>query len=94
MHTDRWVFFNNGAPDPTIELHRMGQTNILGRYPMHFHLLGNRCEGCYLRDSSIHCSYYRCISIHGTHNATITKNVTFNVTGFCYYLEDGMLSQV
>jgi G8 domain len=72
-----------------VEFYRMGQTNVLGRYPMHFHLLGN-CPECYVRDSSFHRSYYRCISIHGTNNATISENVAFDVTGYCYYLEDGV----
>jgi hypothetical protein len=43
-----------------IQLYRMGQTNVLGRYPFHFHVLGNNCKGCYLRDSSIYRSFYRC----------------------------------
>jgi len=73
-----------------VELFRMGQTNVLGRYPMHFHLLENRCPGCYFRDSSVHQSYYRCISIHGTHNIFVSENVGFDITGFCYYLEDGV----
>lgn len=73
-----------------VELYRMGQTNFLGRYPMHFHLLGNGCPGCYFRDSSVHKSFYRCVSIHGTHNLTVTENVAYDITGYCYYLEDGV----
>ena len=57
---------------------------------MHFHLLGNGCEGCYLKDSSIHRSFYRCISIHGTHNITVSENVGYDTIGYCYYLEDGV----
>jgi len=72
-----------------VELYRMGQTNVLGRYPIHFHLLGD-CPDCYFRDSSVHRSYYRCISIHGTNYATATENVAYDVTGYCYYLEDGV----
>ena len=73
-----------------LELHRMGQTNTLGRYPIHFHVLGDECADCYFQDSSIHESYYRCISIHGTNNMTVSENVAYDVTGFCYYLEDGV----
>ena len=54
-----------------LELHRMGQTNTLGRYPIHFHVLGDECADCYFQDSSIHESYYRCISTHGTNNMTV-----------------------
>mmetsp|Transcript_20206 Transcript_20206/g.29973 ORF Transcript_20206/g.29973 Transcript_20206/m.29973 type:complete len:875 (-) Transcript_20206:1551-4175(-) len=71
-----------------VELYRMGQTNVMGRYPIHFHLLGD-CPECSFTDSSVHRSYYRCISIHGTNNSTASENVAYDVRGFCYYLEDG-----
>lgn len=60
-----------------VEFFRVGQTNVLGRYPMHFHLLGD-CPTCYLRDSSIHRSYYRCVSIHASHLTTVSENVAFD----------------
>jgi hypothetical protein len=72
-----------------IELYRMGQTNVLGKYPMHFHLLGE-CPSCYFRQSSIHHSFYRCISVHGTNSSLVTENVAYDITGYCYYLEDGV----
>ena len=72
-----------------VELFRMGQTNVLGRYPIHFHLLDD-CPECYFRDSSVHRSFYRCVSIHGTNYVTVSENVAFDVAGFCYYLEDGV----
>ena len=73
-----------------VELYRMGQTNVLGRYPMHFHVLANGCQDCYLRDSSIHRSFYRCVSIHGTNGLEVSENVGFDVIGYCYYMEDGV----
>ena len=73
-----------------VELYRMGQTNVMGRYPMHFHLLGSDCSDCYFRDSSVHRSFYRCVSIHGTHFIEVSENVAYDVSGFCYYLEDGI----
>lgn len=73
-----------------VELKRMGQTNVLGRYPMHFHLLGEDCPGCYFKRSSIHQSYYRCVSIHGTNGIEVSENVAFDIIGFCFYLEDGV----
>lgn len=72
-----------------VQLYRMGQTNVLGRYPMHFHLLGN-CPSCYFKHSSVYRSFYRCISIHGTHFTTVSENVAYDITGYCYYLEDGI----
>ena len=57
---------------------------------IHFHVLGDDCPGCYFRDSSVHESYYRCISIHATNSLEVSENVAYDVTGFCYYLEDGI----
>ena len=68
-----------------VELYQMGQTNKLGRYPLHFHLMGE--EGgarSYMRDCSVHRSYYRCVSIHGTSRATLSQNVAYDITGHCY----------
>jgi hypothetical protein len=73
-----------------VELYRMGQTNVKARYPMHFHMLGNTCEDCYFAHSSVHRSYYRCVTIHGTNSTTVTENVAYDAIGYCYYLEDGV----
>lgn len=67
----------------------MGQTNVLARYPMHFHLIGD-CPECYFKHSAIHRSYYRCATIHGTNSTLVTENVAYNIIGYCYYLEDGV----
>ena len=32
----------------------------------------------------------RCVTIHGTHYVKVERNVAFDVTGHCYYLEDGV----
>jgi hypothetical protein len=57
---------------------------------MHFHLLERSCQDCYFRDSSIHRSFYRCVSIHTTDLTQISENVAYDVMGFCYYLEEGV----
>lgn len=44
----------------------------------------------YLIDSSVHDSFYRCASIHGTNDVVLSQNVAHNVRGHCYYLEDGV----
>ena len=62
---------------------------MLGRYPFHWHDLDNDCDDCYFTANSIHKSFYRCISIHGTHNTTVSENVGYDVSGYCYYFEDG-----
>jgi cell migration-inducing and hyaluronan-binding protein len=72
-----------------VELSRMGQHLQLARYPMHWHLVGN-AAGQYIRNSSIHDTYSRCVTVHGTDNARVENNVTFNTVGHCFFLEDGV----
>eukprot|EP01132_Coremiostelium_polycephalum_P011403 gene11403-13968_t len=72
-----------------VELERFGQKNMKARYPLHFHL-AQTVTNSYISDCSVHNSYYRCYTIHGTHNLTVTRNTAFNAFGHCYYLEDGV----
>lgn len=77
-----------------VEMFRVGQTNTLGRYPIHFHLLGNRTANnyttAYVQDSSVHDSFFRCFAIHGTSGARLSENTAYNAIGHCYFLEDGV----
>ncbi|MES2698454.1 MAG: G8 domain-containing protein [Pseudomonadota bacterium] len=72
-----------------VELNRMGQHMTLARYPMHWHLIGEG-EGQYIRNSAIHDTYSRCVTVHGTNNVRVENNVTFNTVGHCFFLEDGI----
>ncbi|RIV89983.1 hypothetical protein D2V17_05030, partial [Aurantiacibacter xanthus] len=72
-----------------IELQRMGQNMHLARYPMHWHLVGEG-QGQYIRNSAIHHTYSRCVTVHGTHNVRVENNVTFDTVGHCFFLEDGV----
>ncbi|WP_139959673.1 G8 domain-containing protein [Flavicella sediminum] len=71
-----------------IELYRMGQKSQLGKYPWHWHLLGN-ANGQYIKNSGIHTSYNRVITVHGTNNTVVEGNVGFDFLGHGYFLEDG-----
>jgi hypothetical protein len=73
----------------SVELRRVGQTNVLGRYPLHLHLMGDAGQRSYVTGSSIHESYYRCVALHGTNGALLDDNVAYDATGHCFYLEDG-----
>ncbi len=73
-----------------VELHRMGQHMELARYPIHWHLVGHGGEGQYIRNSAIHDTFNRCVTVHGTHNLRIENNVTYNTVGHCFFLEDGI----
>ncbi|MGQ7848313.1 G8 domain-containing protein [Granulosicoccus sp. 3-233] len=71
-----------------VEMNRMGQEGILGRYPFHWHLAGD-VGGQYIRHSSIRRSYNRCVTVHGSHNALVQDNVCMDHIGHGYFLEDG-----
>jgi cell migration-inducing and hyaluronan-binding protein len=72
-----------------VELARMGQHLTLARYPMHWHLVGEG-QGQYIENSSIHDTYSRCVTVHGTNNVRVENNVTFNTVGHCFFLEDAV----
>ena len=73
-----------------VQLYRMGQTNVLGRYAMHFHFVGLNGNLSYFQDSSVHRSFYRGAVVHATNYTLVSNNVAFDVIGHCYYLEDGV----
>jgi cell migration-inducing and hyaluronan-binding protein len=72
----------------SIELYKMGQAGILARYPLHWHFSGN-VTGQYIKNSSIHHSYQRCVTVHQTMNLRVENNVCFGFKGHGYFLEDG-----
>ena len=72
-----------------VELTRMGQNMHLARYPIHWHIDGEG-QGQYIENSSIHDTYSRCVTVHGTNNLRIQNNVTYNTVGHCYFMEDAV----
>ena len=72
-----------------VELYRMGQNMHLARYPLHWHIGGDG-QGQYVENSSIHDTYSRCVTVHGTNNVRVQNNVTFNTVGHCFFLEDAV----
>ena len=72
-----------------VELNRMGQHMTLARYPIHWHLVGD-AKGQYIKNASIHDTYNRCVTVHGTNDLRVENNVTYNIVGHCFFLEDGI----
>ncbi|MEM9844972.1 MAG: G8 domain-containing protein, partial [Pseudomonadota bacterium] len=70
------------------EFFRMGQEDILGRYPIHWHMLGE-ATGQYVEDVSVHHSYQKGATIHGTSNIRFEDNVIFDHVGHGVFFEDG-----
>ncbi len=72
-----------------VEFNRMGQNMTLARYPIHWHLIGD-AQGQYIKNSSLHDTYNRCVTVHGTNFLRVENNVTYNTVGHCFFLEDGI----
>ncbi|MEO0821605.1 MAG: Ig-like domain-containing protein [Pseudomonadota bacterium] len=69
-----------------VELAFMGQAGTLGRYPAHWHESGD-VSGQYIKDSSVHHSFNKGITVHNTQNALVQDNVVFETISHNYYLE-------
>lgn len=72
-----------------IELYRLGQKAKLGKYPWHWHLLHTFGAGQYLKNSSVHKSFNRAVTIHGTSYTTLDNNFIYDHIGHGVFLEDG-----
>ena len=72
-----------------VELNRMGQHLELARYPIHWHLIGD-AQGQYIKNAAIHDTFNRCVTVHGTNDLRVENNVTYNIVGHCFFLEDGI----
>lgn len=71
-----------------VEFADMGQKSRLRRYPLHFHMEGSASES-YIKNSSVHHSFNRCITIHGTDDLLVADNVCYDHVGHGFFLEDG-----
>ncbi|WP_378181233.1 carbohydrate-binding protein [Aquimarina sp. SS2-1] len=80
---------NSTAHVENIELFKMGQKSIQGRYPFHWHLNEDKAQGSYLRNTSIHKSFNRAVTIHGTDYITVDGVFAYDHIGHGIFLEDG-----
>jgi hypothetical protein len=83
LHTNAYAYFSG------VELYRMGQKSLIGRYPFHWHLLKEVGNGQYFKNSSVHLSYNRAITIHGTESTLVDNNFFYDHIGHGVFLEDG-----
>lgn len=67
----------------------LGQSGRLARYPIHFHMMGS-ASGSYVRGASIHHSFNRCLTIHGSNHVEVRDTVGYETQGHCYFFEDGV----
>ena len=75
-----------------VEFKQLGQGGRIGHYPVHFHLAksASYTEGkAFIKDSSIWDSMTRFVTVHGTHDVTVARNVGYLSLGHGFYIEDG-----
>lgn len=72
-----------------VQFDGMGQTSRLGRYPIHWHIAGDR-TGDVLRGASITNSNNRGVTVHATHNLLIQDVVLHDIQGHGFFMENGV----
>ncbi|XP_044933989.1 fibrocystin-L [Mustela putorius furo] len=73
-----------------VEIFHAGQAFRLGRYPIHWHLLGDLQFNSYVRGCAIHQTYNRAVTIHNTHHLLVERNVIYDIKGGAFFIEDGI----
>lgn len=71
------------------EFRHLGKEGVLGRYSIHFHLVGDSMRGSSVIGASIWDSGNRWITIHGTNYLVVRDCVGYQSVGHGYFLEDG-----
>ncbi len=71
------------------EFVNLGPENQLGKYPIHFHKMGDASRGMYVQGASIWNSTNRWITIHSSNGIMLKDNVGYNSVGHGYFLESG-----
>ena len=71
------------------EFRHLGKKNVLGRYSLHFHLVGNTMRGSSVIGASIWDSDNRWLTIHGTNYLVVRDCVGYKSIGHGFFLEDG-----
>jgi hypothetical protein len=71
------------------EFRHLGKEGVLGRYALHFHLVGDTMRGSSVIGASIWDSGNRWLTIHGTNYLVVRDCVGYQSVGHGYYLEDG-----
>jgi hypothetical protein len=65
----------------------VGQAFQLGRYPIHFHMIGT-VNKSYVRGNAVHQTYNRGTTIHGVQYLRVEWNVYYDTMGHTVFIED------
>ena len=71
-----------------VEVFNAGQGLKLGKYPIHFHMIGSVSKS-YVRGTSVHHSFNRAITMHGVNDLRVQDNFVFDARGHAIFTEDG-----
>jgi hypothetical protein len=71
------------------EFRHLGKEGVLGRYSLHYHLVGDTMRGSSVIGASIWDSGNRWLTIHGTNYMVVRDCIGYQSVGHGYYLEDG-----
>lgn len=72
-----------------VEFYNCGQAFKLGRYPIHFHMIGNIHKSRVV-GNAVHQTYNRAFTIHGVHYYQILNNVAYDNMGHAFFIEDAI----
>ncbi len=71
------------------EFRHLGKKGVLGRYSLHYHLVGDTMRGSSVIGASIWDSDNRWLTIHGTNYLVVRDCVGYKSVGHGFFLEDG-----
>jgi len=71
------------------EFRHLGKKDTLGKYPIHYHLVGDTMRGSSLIGLSVWDSHNRWITVHGTQYLLVKDCIGYKSIGHGYFLEDG-----
>lgn len=71
------------------EFRHLGKEGVLGRYSLHYHLVGDTMRGSSVIGASIWDSGNRWLTIHGTDHLVVRDCVGYKSVGHGFFLEDG-----
>ncbi|GIW94668.1 MAG: hypothetical protein KatS3mg110_2709 [Pirellulaceae bacterium] len=67
----------------------LGKEGVLGRYPIHYHLVGDSMRGSSVVGVAIVDSHNRWVTIHGTHYLLVRDCIGYRSVGHGFFMEDG-----
>ncbi len=71
------------------EFRHLGKQDVLGRYSLHYHLVGDTMRGSSVIGASIWDSGNRWLTIHGTNYLVVRDCVGYQSIGHGFFMEDG-----